>query len=129
MARAQDQVSLFCYFIDGTANNINSCLAHVINLGTQQLIGTYSKSVHYNPHDPHAHEPDMSLKVDRDEIGLVRSICVKERSSAKRKELYRNIQIKANVSLPTQLLIDMKVRWSSTYVMLNRAKSNKQVCI
>ena len=57
----------------------------------------------------------------------VRSICVKERSSAKRKELYRTIQMKAGVSSPTQLLIDMKVRWSSTYIMLNRAECNKQV--
>ncbi|KAG1906490.1 uncharacterized protein F5891DRAFT_1181902 [Suillus fuscotomentosus] len=83
--------------------NIN-CLVHVINLGMQQLIGTYSKSLHYNPHDPHGHKPDMSHKVDRDKIGL----------------------IKANVSLPTQLLIDMKVCWSSTYVMLNCTKLNKQ---
>ena len=50
-----------------------------------------------------------------------------ERSSAKRKELYRTVQIKAGVSQPTQLLIDMKVRWSSTYVMLNRAESNSEV--
>ena len=50
-----------------------------------------------------------------------------ERSSAKRKELYRTVQTKAGVSHPTQLLINMKVRWSSTYVMLNRAESNKKV--
>jgi len=50
-----------------------------------------------------------------------------ECSSAKRKELYRTVQTKAGVSHPTQLLIDMKVRWSSTYVMLNRAESNKKV--
>jgi hypothetical protein len=85
------------------------------------LISSYTKSPHYNPHDPKAHEPS-----DRDEIGLVRSICVKERSSAKRKELYRNVQTKGGVSQPTQLLIDMKVRWSSTYIMLNRAEMNKE---
>jgi hypothetical protein len=52
-----------------------------------------------------------------------------ERSSAKRKELYKTVQTKAGVSLPTQLLIDMKVRWSSMYIMLNRADTNKEVCI
>lgn len=113
--------------VDGTANKPDSCLAHVINLGTQQLISTYSKAPHYDPHNPHAHELDLAQGVNRDEIGLVRSICVKERSSAKRKELYRTVQMKAGVSSPTQLLIDMKVRWSSTYIMLNRADCNKQV--
>jgi hypothetical protein len=50
-----------------------------------------------------------------------------ERSSAKRKELYKNIQLKANVATPTQLLLDMKVRWSSTFVMINRAETSKKV--
>ncbi|KAG2153565.1 uncharacterized protein EDB93DRAFT_1248829 [Suillus bovinus] len=84
-----------------------NCLAHVINLRTQTLISTYSKAPHYSPHDPHAHEPDTSQN-DRDEVGLIRSICIKERSSAKRKELYKAIQTKAGVSSPTQLLLDMK---------------------
>ena len=37
------------------------------------------------------------------------------------------VQVKAAVSPPTQLLLDMKVRWSSTYVMINRAESSKAV--
>ncbi|KIK47782.1 hypothetical protein CY34DRAFT_8650 [Suillus luteus UH-Slu-Lm8-n1] len=85
------------------------------------LISSYSKSPHYNPHDLKAHELS-----NRDEIGLVRSICVKEHSPAKRKELYQNVQIKGGVSQPTQLLINIKVRWSSTYIMLNRAEMNKE---
>lgn len=40
------------------------------------------------------------------------------------KELYKHIQEKANVP-PTQLLLDMKVHWLSTYVMLNCAESSK----
>jgi hypothetical protein len=109
------------------------------------LISTYSKAPHYAPHDPHTHEPDTTAQGDRDEIGLVRSISVKvclvlhcvfiyllngqtkERSSAKRKDLYKQVQVKAGVSTPTQLLLDMKVRWSSTYVMVNRAESSKEV--
>ena len=30
---------------------------------------------------------------------------------------------------PCQLLLDMKVHWGSTYVMLKRAEENKDVCI
>jgi len=56
-----------------------SQLAHVNNLGTQALIGTYSKSPHYSPHNPKAHEPDISPTGDRDEIGLIHTICVKVR--------------------------------------------------
>ena len=108
------------------------------------LITTYSKSTHYNLHKPKAHELDRSVTGNGDEIGLVRSICVKvcqlfvilrftvlnnyqERSSAKRKELYKTVQLKAGVSPQTQLLLDMKVWWSSTYVMVNRAESNRKV--
>jgi hypothetical protein len=78
----QDKVSLLD-LIDGTANKPDSCLAHVINLGTQQLISTYSKAPHYNPHNLHAHELDLAQRVNHDEIGLVCCICVKECSSVK----------------------------------------------
>jgi hypothetical protein len=52
----------------------DSCLAHVINLATQMLISTYSKTPHYNPKQPNAHIP-----TSRDEVGLVRAIVVKVR--------------------------------------------------
>ena len=50
----------------------DSCLAHVINLATQLLISTYSKSPHFDPKEPNAHVP-----TSRDEVGLIRSIVVK----------------------------------------------------
>ena len=50
----------------------NSCLAHVINLATQMLISTYSKSPHFDPKQPDAHIPTSC-----DEFGLVRVIVVK----------------------------------------------------
>ncbi|KAG1785010.1 uncharacterized protein HD556DRAFT_1314614 [Suillus plorans] len=53
--------------------------------------------------DPHKYKLDTSQN-DQDEVGLICSICVKERSSAKRKEIYKTIQTKAGVSSPTQLL-------------------------
>ena len=105
----------------------NSCLVHVINLATQMLISTYSQSLHFDPKQPNAHVP-----TSRDEVGLIRAIVVKvcipvyvltlrqvtsitagqERSSSKRKEMWRTIQIKANDGVNgsvTQLILDMKV--------------------
>jgi len=52
---------------------------------------------------------------------------MKERSSAKHKEIWKMIQIKADITQPIQLVLDMKVRWSSTYVMLDHAERNKEV--
>jgi hypothetical protein len=37
------------------------------------------------------------------------------------------VQIK-NKLKPLQLILDMKVRWSSTYLMLDRAERKKDVC-
>jgi hypothetical protein len=54
--------------------SMSSCLTHIINLGTQALIGTYSNSPHFDLKNPDAHIP-----VDRDEVGLVRAIVVKVR--------------------------------------------------
>ncbi|EMD32480.1 hypothetical protein CERSUDRAFT_32068, partial [Gelatoporia subvermispora B] len=61
----------------------------------------------------------------RDEVGLVRAISVKERSSSQRKERFKKIQLAAGVTRDCirTLVVDMKVRWSSTYMMLNRAYS------
>ncbi|TFY77607.1 hypothetical protein EWM64_g6405 [Hericium alpestre] len=82
------------------------------------------KAKHFNPHDPDVHVPNTVAEV-RDEIGLIRAIAVKERSSSKRKELFRRVQEREGVAHPQQLLIDMPVHWSSTYAMLNRAEKNK----
>lgn len=51
-----------------------------------------------------------------------------ERSSSKRKEMWRTIQVKANDTPSLQLILDMKVRWSSTFLMLDRAERKKKVC-
>ncbi|KAG6882055.1 hypothetical protein C0992_012881, partial [Termitomyces sp. T32_za158] len=65
------------------------------------------------------------LITQRDEIGLIHLIAAKERSSAKRKQLFLDLQRKVN-QRPRQLLGDMPVRWSSTYVMLDRAETLKE---
>jgi hypothetical protein len=54
---------------------------------------------------------------------------VQEHSSAKQKEMWKTIQMKANSDVrPVQLILDMKVRWSSTYMMLDCAERKREVC-
>jgi len=101
------------------------CLAHIVNLATQAVISTRSKSKYFNGDPDDDHLPEDLGATERDEIGLVRSICVKARSSAQRKEAFKAIQYRQKVP-PLQLLLDMKVRWSSTFVMLTRAESRRR---
>jgi hypothetical protein len=55
---------------------VSSCLAHVINLATQALLSTYSKTKFFNPEKPEEHNPDLEA-AERDVVGLVRAITVK----------------------------------------------------
>ena len=41
--------------------------------------------------------------------------------------MWKTIQIKTKIGTVHQLLLDMKVRWSSTYFMLDRAERKKDV--
>ncbi|KIK15466.1 hypothetical protein PISMIDRAFT_16516 [Pisolithus microcarpus 441] len=66
-----------------------------------------------------------------DEIGLVWAIAVKECSSAKWKELFQHAQTHMDDghvprAQTLQLLLDMKTRWSSTFLMLQRALDLKE---
>ena len=71
-------------------------------------------------------EPSASRYVSRHYFTLP-FLCVEQaRSSSQRKQLFKNLQERINMR-PRQLLLDMKVRWSSTYVMLTRAESRRQV--
>lgn len=102
-------------------------MAHVINLATQSVLATYSHTKHFDPAAPHQHEPDVNA-ITRDEVGLLRAIGVKARSSAKRKDRLERLQKLVN-KIPLMLLVDMKVRWSSTFAMLKRAFTLKEVCL
>ena len=52
---------------------------------------------------------------------------MQERSSSQRKQHFKDIQIRDGVTIPKQLILDMKIRWGSTYAMLNRAEKLKKV--
>lgn len=112
-------------------------------MATQAVISTRSKSKYYSGDPEEDTVPEDADVGDRDEIGIVRAICVKvrtlldfdllslccvdqARSSSQRKQLFKSIQERIKIR-PCQLLLDMKVRWSSTYIMLTRAESRRQV--
>ncbi|KAI9508249.1 hypothetical protein F5148DRAFT_1275841 [Russula earlei] len=77
----------------------------------------YSKLKHYNPAEPEAN----LTGVECDEVELA---C----SSAKCKQLFINIQKWGGVKIVHQLLIDMAVCWSSTYVVTSQAEATCPVC-
>jgi len=52
---------------------------------------------------------------------------LEEQSSSKHKAMSKTIQSKAHIVNPAQLILDMKVQWLSTYLMLHRAEQKKEV--
>ena len=56
---------------------LHRCLAHIINLVTQAIILTRSKAKYYDGHSQDDMEPEDLGATERDEIGLIQSICVK----------------------------------------------------
>lgn len=101
------------------------CLAHTINSATQVVISTRSKSKYYSGDPEDDYLPEDPGATERDEIGIIRAISVKARSSTEQKDLFKTVQERSS-ALPCQLLLDTEVRWSSTFVMLIRAESRRQ---
>ncbi len=82
----------------------------------QAVISTCSKSKYYNGDPDDEHVPEDLGATERDEIGIVHAICVKARSLAQHKEAFKAIQYCHKLP-PLQLLLDMKVWWSSTFML------------
>jgi hypothetical protein len=53
------------------------CLAHIINLATQAVISTHSKSKYYSRDPEDDTVPEDVGTGDQDEIGIIQAICVK----------------------------------------------------
>jgi hypothetical protein len=120
--------------------NYYRCLVHVINLATQAVIKSFSSAKYYNPYNPDDHLP-----INRDELGIIRSIAVKVsiqhiscsrmvlnllqvKSSSKRKELFLKIQRDRGSSTPRVIPLDMVVHWSSTHRLVDSGIMLKDVC-
>lgn len=61
----------------GSVSCMCRCLAHIINLATQAIISTYSKAKYYSGDPGEDNLPDNLGSSVRDEIGIVRAVCVK----------------------------------------------------
>ncbi|PPQ85442.1 hypothetical protein CVT24_002947 [Panaeolus cyanescens] len=95
-------------------------LAHIINLATQELISTRSRAKYVTAQESELLMDDVSVAI-RDEIALARS-------SSQRKQMFKDLQINDGTK-PCMLILDMEVRWSSTFLMLYRAELlHKKVC-
>ena len=72
----------------------------------------------------------QSMCLSRDSlIEAWKLIAIQEHSSSKQKAMWKTVQSKAGIARPVQLIVDMKVWWSSTYLMLDRAEWYKMVRI
>ena len=106
-----------------------------------------SKAKYYNSSPDKNELPEDLGAVKRDEIGIVCAICVKvclfsfhscdphltsdtkkAHSSAQHKVAFKAIQNRRNVPV-VRLLMDMKVRWSSTFIMLTHAESHQEAVV
>jgi len=69
-----------------------------------------------------------------DKVGLIWAIVVKvcaydiDGFHSKWKEMWKTVQMKAGITQSHQLILDMKVQWSSTYLMLDHVEHKKEVC-
>jgi hypothetical protein len=55
------------------------CFAHIVNLASQAVISARSKSKYYNGNPDDDHIPDDLGAALRDEVGIIRAICIKVR--------------------------------------------------
>ncbi|PBK89746.1 hypothetical protein ARMGADRAFT_1083215 [Armillaria gallica] len=89
------------------------CKSHVVNISSQKVIKTYSKTAHFDPKNPEAHHPES-----RDEVGIICAITVKESSLAGHHQKFLDIQEahnnkilskdpNAEVERPKHLKLDM----------------------
>ena len=87
----------------GTQSTKYRCLAHIINLATQAVISTHSKSKFYNGNPDNDHLPEDVGGTERDEIGIVCVICVKVRPSLLLHACISNMKILKACSLSQML--------------------------
>jgi hypothetical protein len=100
------------------AGNRVRCIAHVINLAVQDFLKALKSEAPDTEGEYIAledSEVDLSQCISR-----LRKLIVKIRSSPQRHEKFAN-QCEVLGVVPKELIIDVKTRWNSTFLMLERA--------
>jgi hypothetical protein len=99
------------------------CLAHVINLTTQEILKHIKAG--------EAQDERIILEADSGEfiniLPKLRKLIVKIRSSPQRQARFL-CQCQIHNEDKLNLILDIKTRWNSTYLMLERAQKLRDVC-
>ena len=98
------------------------CLAHVINLATQEILKFIKAGEAQN-------ENTILEEISEGFIDIIpklRKLIVKIRSSLQRRTRFSR-QCEIHHNEPLNLILDVKTRWNSTYLMLERAKKLRNV--
>jgi hypothetical protein len=98
------------------------CLAHVLNLGAQQILKQFKQPIDKDTYEAGSESSDSMVSV----ISRLAFLCRKIRLSPKLRRLMKDICDQKGVKylVPT---IDVSTRWNSTYDMLGRALEIKDV--
>lgn len=97
------------------------CMAHVLNLGAQQILKNFKTPVDEENYDEHESADHMVTSVSR-----LAFLCRKIRKSPKIRRLMEKISIEKGVTFLVPI-IDVCTRWNSTYDMLVRAYHCKDI--
>lgn len=101
------------------------CLAHIMNLTCQEILKNIKAGEAQDENDILKEISEKS--VDLSVIPRLRKLIVKIRSSPQRRERFaRQCNLYPNINSPN-LLLDVKTRWNSTYLMLERALTLQEV--
>lgn len=123
------------------------CFAHIINICVQHTINKYTNADFtdvaaewLNSLKKPINKSDYVTAVQRDPLHLGRDCVRALRSSGQRRANFRQTIISGNdnqsftsdgesITLPVvQVLRDCPTRWDSTYIMVNRLRTLRQVC-
>jgi hypothetical protein len=106
------------------------CLAHIINLTTQEIL-KYIKGD--DARDENEILSEISENKNLETIPKLRKLIVKIRSSPQRREAFaRRCDLHSSINpniKSLNLILDVRTRWNSTYLMLDRALKLREVCI